>query len=244
MAIVAFAISVLLMLPFFCWGVHVLRERYMLHREISMRVEVYSLLGVVAFLTIQLMLIRVWMGEVSADYAFTALSLASASTALYGPTLVSVVSQEIVNLMHPPHEHRNDEPNFNLAEGLETRGDYEGALREYMVMARIFPKDSETAFRVGHVLIELQRFEDAAASFERGLHQSVNPERALLATNRLSDIYRERLARMDDAARTLQAYLDRYGDSPRAELVTRKLARLRSAATPSGNGSNAAQPPA
>jgi len=243
MAIVAFAISVLLMLPFFGWGVHLLRQRYLLHREILMRVEVYSLLGVLAFQMIQLTLIRVWMGEVGAFYAFTALSLAAASTALYGPTLISVVSQEIVNLMHPPHENRNDEPNFNLAEGLESRGDLEGALREYMVTARIFPKDSETAFRVGHVLIELQRHEDAAHSFERGLHQSADPERALLATNRLSDLYKERLARPDDAARTLQAYLDRYGDSPRAELVSRKLARLRSAASPSGNGSNAATPP-
>ena len=38
-----------------------------------------------------------------------------------------------------------------------------------------------------------------------------------------------------------QAYLDRYGNSPRAELVTRKLERLRRNGP--GNGS-AAQPPA
>jgi len=248
MAIVAFVISGLLMVPFFLWGVHLLRERYLLHRDIAMRIEVYSLLGVVAFLTVQLMMIRVWMGEVGAFYAFTALSLAAASTALYGPTLVSVVSQEIVNLVHAPHEHDANVPNYNLAEGLEARGDHEGALREYMVMARVFPKDSETAFRVGHVLIELQRFEEAAASFERGLHQAADadPERALLATNRLSDLYRERLGRPDDAAQTLQAYLDRYGDTPKAELVSRKLERLRrnGTAASNGNGSNAATPPA
>lgn len=229
------------MIPFLAWGIFLLRERYLLHHELPLRVEVYSLIGVIAFLSVQLILIRVWMGDVSAFYAFTALSLAAASTALYGPTLVSVVSQEIVNLMHPPRDQRVEEPNFSLAEGLEARGDHEGALREYMVMARIFPKDAETAFRVGHVLIELERFSDAAASLERGLHQSTDPERALLATNRLSDLYRERLGRTEDAARTLQAYLDRYGDSARAELVTRKLERLRR--NGSGNGS-AAQPPA
>jgi tetratricopeptide (TPR) repeat protein len=248
MAVVAFAMSVALMLPFFFWGVHLLRERYLLHRDIPMRVEVYSLLGVVAFQTVQLMLIRIWMGEITAFYAFTMLAIAAASTALYGPTLVSVVSQEIVNLMHPPHDARTEEPNFSMAEGLEQRCDYEGALREYMVMARVFPKDSETAFRVGHVLIELERFEEAAASFERGLHQAAgaDPERALLATNRLSDLYRERLGRMDDAAMTLQAYLDRYGDTAKAELVARKLDRLRRNGTPSsnGNGSSAATPPA
>jgi len=241
MAIFAFVVTVGLMIPFLAWGIFLLRERYLLHHELPLRVEVYSLIGVIGFLSVQLILIRVWMGDVSAFYAFTALSLAAASTALYGPTLVSVVSQEIVNLMHPPHDQRSEEPNFSLAEGLEARGDHEGALREYMVMARIFPKDAETAFRVGHVLIELERFDDAAASLERGLHQSTDPERALLATNRLSDLYRDRLGKADDAARTLQAYLDRYGDSARAELVTRKLERLRR--NGSGNGS-AAQPPA
>lgn len=243
MAIFAFVVTVLLMVPFLAWGIYLLRVRYLLHHESPFRIEVYSLLGVVGFLSVQLILIREWMGDVSAFYAFTALSLAAASTALYGPTLVSVVSQEIVNLMHPPHDQRVEEPNFNLAEGLEARGDHEGALREYMVTARIFPKDAETAFRVGHVLIELERFDDAAASLERGLHQSTDPERSLLATNRLSDLYRERLGRTEDAARTLQAYLDRYGDSPRAELVTRKLERLRRNGSGSGNGS-AAQPPA
>lgn len=242
MAIFAFVVTVILMIPFLAWGIYLLRERYLLHHELAFRVEIYSLMGVIAFLSVQLILIKVWMGDVSAFYAFAALSLAAASTALYGPTLVSVVSQEIVNLMHPPHDQRSEEPNFSLAEGLEARGDYEGALREYMVMARIFPKDPETAFRVGHVLIEIERFEDAALSLERGLHQSADPERALLATNRLSDLYRDRLGKTDDAARTLQAYLDRYGDSPRAELVIRKLERLKRG-TGSGNGS-AAHPPA
>ncbi len=242
MALFAFVVTVVLMIPFLAWGIYLLRERYLLHHELPFRVEIYSLVGVIAFLSVQLILIKVWMGDVSAFYAFAALSLAAASTALYGPTLVSVVSQEIVNLMHPPHDQRSEEPNFSLAEGLEARGDYEGALREYMVMARIFPKDPETAFRVGHVLIEMERFEEAAASLERGLHQSADPERALLATNRLSDLYRERLGRVDDAARTLQAYLDRYGNSPRAELVIRKLERLKRG-TGSGNGS-AAHPPA
>jgi tetratricopeptide (TPR) repeat protein len=232
------------MVPFLLWGVHTLRERFLRHHDLPLRVEVYSLLGVFAFLTVQLSLIRVWMGEIGAFYAFTALALAAASTALYGPMLVSVISQEIVNLMHPPHDQRNDLPNYGLAEGLESRGDLDGALREYMVMARIFPKDGETAFRVGHVLCEMQRYEEAAASFERGLHQAGDTERSLLATNRLSDLYRERLARPGDAANTLQAYLDRFGDSPRAEMVARKLERLQRATPPSPNGSTAAQPPA
>ncbi len=245
MATLAFGISILLMVPFFGWGVHTLRERYLLHHDIPLRVEVYSLLGVIGFLSVQLWLIRVWMGEVGAFFAFTVLALAAASTALYGPMLVSVISQEIVNLMHPPHDARDDMPNYNLAEGLETRGDLDGALREYMVMARIFPKDGETAFRVGHLLCEMQRWEEAAASFERGLQQAGDTEKSLLATNRLSDLYRERLGRPDEAAATLQAFLDRFGNSPRAELVARKLERLQRVVPPtSGNGSTTVQPPA
>jgi tetratricopeptide (TPR) repeat protein len=236
MAIVAFVFSVLLMLPFLGWGVYTLRIRYVRHDELPRRVEVWSLLGVLAFLSVELILLRVWMGNVEVFYAFTALSLAAASTALYGPMFVSVASRTAVSMIHPPHDREVHEPQFNIAEALESQGDYDGALREYMVIARIFPRDSETAFRVAHLLCELGRYQEAAASFERGLRLATDAERAVLATNRLADVYRDRLDRPDDAVRILEEYVDRFSESSHVALVQRRLERITHAATPTPDG--------
>ncbi len=230
MPIAAFVLSILLMLPFLAWGVHTLRERYVRHEEISRPAELLSLIGVALFIALQLVLVRVWMGNVSVVFAFTALALVAASTALYGPIFVSYMSKTAVDLIHQPEDRHADEPRFNLAEALESQGDNDGALREYMVMARIFPKHSETAFRVAHVLIELDRLEEAAESFERGLSLATDAERAILATNRLADLYRDRLDRHDEAVRVLTVFIERFAQSPHAELAQRRLDRLTSAA--------------
>jgi tetratricopeptide (TPR) repeat protein len=237
MPIVAFAVSILLMIPFLAWGVHTLRERYVRHEEIPPHTEILSLAGVAVFLTCELVLLRVWMGSIGVFYAFTALALVAASTALYGPIFVSAASRAAVSFVHPPHQHEVQEPRFHPAEALEAQGDHDGALREYMVMARIFPKDSETALRVAHVLCELERFEEAVVSFERGLRLATDPERAVLATNRLADLYRDRLDRTGEAVRVLTTYLERFAGSTHAELVQRRLDRLtRATTTPTTNG--------
>lgn len=237
MAIVAFVASIVLMLPFLAWGVHTLRERYIRHEELPRQVEILSLAGVVVFIAIELVLLRIWMGNVEVFYAFTVLALVSASAALYGPMFVSVASRAAVNLIHPPHDREADEPRFNIAESLESQGDYEGALREYMVMARIFPKDCETAFRVANVFVELDRYEEAAQSFERGLGLAMDAERAVLAANRVADIYWDRLGRPDDAIRVLRGYLERFEGATQTELVQRRLDRMtRTMTSPTPNG--------
>ena len=214
------------MLPFLGWGIHTLRERYVRHEELSSHIELLSLVGVALFLAVELALVRVWMGDVSVFFAFTALALVAASTALYGPMFVSYASRTAVDLVHPHEEGPADEPRFTTAEARESQGDFDGALREYMVIARIFPKDSETAFRVAHVLNELDRFDEAVASFERGIRLATDPERAVLAVNRVADIYRDRLNRPDDAAHALKAFIDRFEGSPQAELVKRRVDRM------------------
>lgn len=235
----AFVLSIALMLPFLFWGVHTLRERYIRHEELPWQTEIVSLAGVAVFLAAELILLRIWMGNVGVFFAFTALSLLAASTALYGPMFVSAASRAAVNLIHPPLDREVDEPKFNIAESLESQGDHDGALREYMVTARIFPKDSETAFRVANVLCELDRFDEAATSFERGLRLTSDAERAVLATNRLADLYRDRLDRPDDGIRVLTEYLERFADSTHAGLVQRRLDRLTHAAASPAPSSSA-----
>jgi tetratricopeptide (TPR) repeat protein len=234
MSIAAFIASIVLMLPFLAWGIHTLRERYVRHEEISRQTELLSLIGALLFIAFELALVRVWMGDVSVFFAFTALGLVAASTALYGPIFVSYMSRTAVDLIHPQDDRPADEPRFTTAEALESQGDCEAALREYMVIARIFPKDSETAFRVAHVLNELDRYDEAAASFERGLRLATDPERAVLAVNRLADLYRDQLDRPSDAERALRTFLDRFEGSPQAELVQRRVDRLARTAAQAG----------
>lgn len=216
----------MMMLPFFAWGVYTLRVRYVLHGEMPRRVEVSTLGGVVAFYIVQLLLIKLWMGGIEVLYIFTLLSLLVASTALYGPTLVSVASQVVVDIIHPPTEDHSHTPHFGPAEALEEVGDFDGALREYMVLARIFPKHAETALRTGHTLAELARYDEAVEALERGLAMLQEPERALMITNRLSEVYLRQLDRESDARRVLTSYLRRFPDGNRVQSVKNKLDRI------------------
>ncbi len=222
----AFIVSASLMVPFFAWGVYTLRERYVLHEEIPRHVEVATLCGVVLFCMVQLFLSRHWMGGIEILYVFTVLSLLVASTALFGPMFVSVASQAVVDLIHPHAEAQSHTPHFGSAQALEETGDVEGALREYMVMARIFPKHAETALHAGNALAELGRYEEAVETLERGLAMLEEPERALMITNRLSDIYLRQLKREEDAVRVLRSYLGRFPEGNRVESVKRKLERI------------------
>lgn len=234
------------MLAFLGWGIYTLRERYVLHNEIPRHTEIVTLAGVVIFFAVELLLLRSWIGSVGVFYAFSALALLAASTALYGPTFISLASRLVVDMLHPHHEHHAEEPHFGPAEALEGEGDHEGALREYMVIARIFPKDAEAALRVASTLCELERYEEAAASFERGIRLCSDSERTLLATNRLADVYTHQLGRPEHAAAVLERFLERFPDSPRAAVVQRRLARLTANSGANGNGpaSDLLDPPA
>ncbi len=244
MSNLAFTFSALLMLPFLAWGIYTLRERYVLHEEIPRRVEVGTLFGVVLFCIVQLLLSRQWMGRIEILYVFTVLSLLVASTALYGPIFISVASQAVVNFLHPHAEAQAHVPHFGPAEALEENGDLEGALREYMVMARIFPKHPETALRTGNAFAGLGRYEEAVEALERGLALLKEPERALIVTNRLSDIYLRQLEREEDAVRVLMSYLDRYPEGKRVESVKKKLERISdSSASEPGEPVNGPQDP-
>lgn len=236
MANLAFTLSALLMVPFFAWGIYTLRERYVLHEEIPRHVEVATLCGVVIFGIVQLLLSRQWMGRIEILYVFTVLSLLVASTALYGPIFISVASQAVVDFLHPHREAQSHTPHFGPAQALEENGDLEGALREYMVMARIFPKHPETSLRTGNAFAGLGRYEEAVEALERGLALLKEPERALIVTNRLSDIYLRQLEREEDAVRVLTSYLDRHPEGKRVESVKKKLERISNASASEPGG--------
>ncbi len=226
MTVLAFIFSAALMVPFFAWGIYTLRERYVLHEEIPRNVEVATLGGVVVFCIVQFNLLGKWTDGWEILYIFTVLSVLVSATALFGPMFVSVASQTVVDFVHPLTEDRSHSPHFGPAEALEESGDLEGALREYMVLARVFPKHAETSIRTGNTLAELARYEEAVAALSRGMELLDEPERALMIANRLSDIYLNELDQREEAQRILSAYVESYPDSKRLESVRRKLQRI------------------
>lgn len=226
MTVVAFIISTSLMVPFFAWGIYTLRARYVHHEEIPRNVEVATLGGVVLFCVLQFVLLGKWMGGLEIIYIFTVLSVLVSAAALFGPMFVSVASQTVVDFVHPYAEDQSHSPQFGPADALEKSGDLEGALHEYMILARVYPKHAETSLRTGNALAELGRYDEAAAALSRGMEMLDDPERALMIANRLSDIYVNQLDRKEDARNVLSEYIDSFPDGNRVESVRRKLERI------------------
>ena len=230
MPALSFIISTAMMLPFFLWGIYTLRIRFRYHEEFAPKVEVFTLLGVVVFMGVEVVLLRTWMTDTPVLYLFTILGLCVATTALYGAMMVSLASHFMVDMVLPAEPEGMNAPHFAPAEALEHLGDYDAALQEYLVIARIFPKDAATAQRVGNCLIRLDRSGEAASAFERGLALQFDEEGSLKITNRLAEIYERRLDRPDEALRVLQVFIEKFPESQRVETIQSRMDRLRETA--------------
>ncbi|NTV80676.1 MAG: hypothetical protein HGA24_04550, partial [Candidatus Aminicenantes bacterium] len=75
----------------------------------------------------------------------------------------------------PGERSKTHEPQYAPAEALERDEDYDGALREYMVIARIFPKDPTALLRIvnRHGFGQFTRITGASGFANRRL--TVNP---------------------------------------------------------------------
>lgn len=219
-------LSVLLLLPYFAWGLYTLRVRYVYHDEFSKPAEAITVTSVLAFFILESYLLGTWMKDTTILYLFTVLGLVVSGVALYGPVLVSLASQVFVDMILPPSGDQVDEPQFAPAEALERVGDYEGAIEEYLVMMRIFPKEASIALHIANAYTELDRYEDSVEWFGRGLNLLSEPDRAWRVTNRLYDIYLRRLEQPGDALRILENFLEQFPDAERADVARARIERL------------------
>ena len=222
-------LSVGLMIPFLAWGIYTLRVRFQFHEDFAPRVEAMTLVFIAVFLTVEFVLLRTWMTNSPVLYLFSIMGLIVSSTALYGAMLVSLASRLLVDLVSQAEPTDSDTPHYGPAESLELTGDHEGALQEYLVIARIYPKDASATLRIASSLTKLSRYSEATEFFEKALNLLRDEERALRITNRLSDIYHRQLNRSDDAVRVLENYQVKYPDSSRLEAVQKRLTRIRDA---------------
>lgn len=223
MYILSMILSLALMVPFFAWGVYTLRARYQYHEELHRAAEWLTVLGVLAFFAIEMSLLRTWMYDRPGTFVLTGLALTVSMAALYGHIMISLASSVFVEAVMPDMDPNAQNPQFGPAEALERLDDYDGALQEYLVTARIFPKDPETCVRIGNCLVKLDRHEEAVKAFGRGFKLSTVEEDALSIANRMHVLYKDKLNRPQDAKKILERFLQRYPQSPRTDSVIRRL---------------------
>lgn len=223
MEIITFLISAFLLVIYLGWGVYSLRLRYRHHQELSLSFEGVTLVALLLFYAFELNIFRYYFRNSPIYLLFAVLGLIVSSTALYGPMMVSLVSRLMVDAITSRDETMVHEPRYSPAQALERQGDYEGALQEYRVMARIFPNDPTSIIRIADNMAKLGEMEESAEWFERSLKVLDSPEKSLMIVNRLHQIYIKELERADDATRVLEEYLQKYPDAEYASSVQRRL---------------------
>ncbi|MEA3365673.1 MAG: tetratricopeptide repeat protein, partial [Candidatus Hydrogenedentes bacterium] len=142
------------------------------------------------------------------------------------PMLMSLGSHILVDAVMPSGTPVSHVPKYGAAEGFEEKGDYEAATREYMAIARMFPKEAKASLRAGDNLMKLDRPQEAVLWLKRGLNSLSDAEESLRVVNRIAEIYLRQLDRPEDAVEIFQKYLRRFPESEYAESVHRRLARL------------------
>lgn len=212
-------LSAIVFVPFVGWGAYVLHRKYARREDIPAATEGITLICVLLFFAFELGQLRTVMHDVPFQYAFTILGMFVAAAALYGHMAVALASRFIVDMVTPAEDAACDRPRFGPAEMLERQGDYEGALGEYMVLARIFPGNPSVHVHAANTLLELERPEDAFRWFQRSLRYLSSPGKCLAIYTRMAEIHEHVLGDPDEARHVLDKFLMRFPDAPESDLV-------------------------
>ena len=219
-------LAAIIFVPFVLWGVFNLHRRYRYQEEGSLLVQGLTLLGVLLFFAVALASLRVTMQHQWELYLFTVLGMFVAGAALYGHMAISLATRLLVDMVSPGHDASPDRPRFGPAEMLERVRDFEGALQEYRVIARVYPHHPAVHVRIAEALLQLDRPDEAAQYFERSLRYLKSDDKSLPVVTRLCDVYYDRLNDPMRARLVLAAYLKRFPDSPFKEQVHEHLAQF------------------
>lgn len=182
-------IGILLLVPFFGWAIYLLRRRFVYYVENTMTLEALTAVGLVLFFWVESTVLRHALDQHMLWYLFSILGLVVASFALYAHVIISLASRILVDLVIPGDQAATNQPRFGPVDALERSEDYEGALQEYLVLARIYPRNFEVLRRTGRVHEILDQPEDAITWYHRARKRAGSASEALVAVNRLCALY-------------------------------------------------------
>lgn len=213
--------TVFIFLAFGTWSLH---KRFQKHEEWPLRTQMLVLSGVAIFYLLEIPTLRFVLHESVIQFIFALLGLLVAGLSLYGHIIVSVISRLLVEFLVPDNPTAAVTPRLGPAEALERQEDWEGALNEYYILARIYPRNALICVRAANNLLRLNREEEAVAWFERAIKYTDKPEDNLMLVRRLCDTL-ETLHQPEHIKEILLRFAERFSDYESARTITKELAK-------------------
>ncbi len=207
---------------FVVFGIWSLHQRFRRLEEWSLRTQLLTLSGLLFFYVVETTVLRRALHDNIVFFIFALLGLFVAGLALYGHIVVSVLSRLLVELVAPDNPAAPDIPRLGPAEALERQGDWNGALQEYYILARIYPDQTLLYTRIANNLIRLERKDDASSWLKRAIKHSKRPDECLALSRRLFDIYKG-LGRPELARQALTAFLKRFPEHAASDHIRKQL---------------------
>lgn len=218
-------VGIALLFPFFGWAIFLLRRRFQYSEENSLALEVLTAGALAVFFWIESLILDYSFGNQKLLYLFAMLGLCVSTFALYAHVLISLASRILVDMVSPRGETAAYQPRFGPVDALEREEDYEGALQEYLVLARIYPRNFEVLSRTGRVQEILGDFEESVTWYLRARKRASGADEALLAVNHLCSLYDTKLSQPEQADQLLIQFLQDFPNSPDREIVVERLER-------------------
>lgn len=203
-----------------------MHRRFLLHHEWPMHVEAASLGGLLLFYGFSFPVLRLYLAESPAAMIFASLGLFVSGAALYGHMAISITAKLVVDSVSAAPSEVQDGPRFGPAEALERQKDFEGAYAEYLVLARMYPREIPVRLRLADTARKLGKHAESVDLFERVLTAKLSREQAAMATARIAEQAERALNDPDRARRAVQLYLESHPTAPDRESFVARLAAI------------------
>lgn len=218
-------LSVILLFFLFIWGIYSVYLKVSQPYRYPRWMDVFSLVLMCSVLGLELIQLREWLRNYPLYYIFSFLGLFIAVTALYSHNIVSIVTSIALSLTYPGEENAPDVPRFGPAEILEKKKDYEGALKEYMVLARIYPYHSAVYIRIANILDKMGRTEEGIEWLKRSFKYLSKDIEMYSVVARYCDLA-EKLGLEKDALDIIDMLLAKYPTSDFVENLQKRRKKI------------------
>jgi tetratricopeptide (TPR) repeat protein len=219
-------LSLILLVPYFVWGVVSLHRKFLLHEEWPLGIELATMAGLIGFYAVALPTLRPFLADNPGLLVFSGLGLFVSTFALYGHIMISVASRFLVDIVMTPDDSVATAPRLGPAESLERAGDHAGAYAEYLVLARMYPNLSDLKLRLAEVCLKLGRDGEAADWLDHALLRMEKPSDHAMAAVRLAEIAEKKLGDNERAKAVLRTFIERHPDHEDTRLLTERLGRV------------------